>query len=216
MKLFGKNNGVNMRLDEAKQILKENGFICESAKLSVDELKEGDKLLIWYAGRYQYRPLGIITLLEPDTEVQRSDKGTAWICELQKTKQSSEYYVDEHIAYTHGTYGDAIVYPCVKWKHVYDLTDETEEVSLKFLDGKGEVWFKTEQKNHAFKGSKNGTYYIETDLNLLKEKNWWDYSESGNTIRDPRRLEKIYAEHPELKKQIEQMKTKYYDLHTKK
>ena len=31
---------VKEQLNEAKQILKENGFICESAKLSVDELKE--------------------------------------------------------------------------------------------------------------------------------------------------------------------------------
>lgn len=205
-----------MNLNEAKEILKKNGFICESAKINVNELKEGDEFLLWYAGKYQYRPLGIITLLEPDTEVQRSDKGTAWICELQKTEQSSEYYVDENIVYTHGTYGDAIVYPSVKWKHVYDLTDETEEISLKFLDGKGEVLRKTEQKNHAFKASKNGDYYIETDLKLLKEKNWWDYSEDGQTIRDPRRLQQIYAAHPELKKQIEQMKTKYYDLHIKK
>jgi hypothetical protein len=199
-----------MRLYEAKQILKERGYICESAKIKTEDLKEGDKLLLWCASRYQHRPLGIITLLEPDTEVQYQDKGKAWICELQKTKQSCEYYVDENIVYTHGTYGDAIVYPCVKWKHVYDLTDETKEIKLRFFD-KGVVWFKTEQKNHAYKG--DDSYYIDTNLNLLEEKNWWDYSEDGNTIRNPRELAQIYEEHPEFKEQIAKMKTKYYDLH---
>lgn len=201
-----------MNLNEAILELKEHGYICEKTDLNVEDLQEGDKFLLWRAGKYSYSPVGIITLLEPDTDVAKADQGKAWICELQKAVSGpTKYTVGKNIAYTHGTYGDAIVYPCVNWKHTYEMSDETEEISLKFFSDK-EVFYKTTQKNKAFKRDKDGEYFIDEDLDKLHQ-SWWEYSEGKNSITDPRRLEKIFAEHPELKKEYEGMKREYYDLH---
>ena len=209
------NDGVNMNLNEAQEILKNHGFLCEAEDVDVENLKEGDKYLLWVAGKYQYRPIGIITLLEPDTYVQRQDKGSAWICEIQKAESGPiKYEVGEHIAYTHGTYGDAIVYPAITWEHTYKIGNETTEQSLKFFKN-GKVWYKTEQKNLAFKEIKNRTYYITKDLDKMN-KYWWDYSEDGNSITNPREIEEVFEEHPELRKEFEGKKRRYYDLHTKK
>lgn len=201
-----------MNLNEAIMELKEHGYICESADLNVDELQEGDQFLLWRAGKYSHRPVGIITLLEPDTDVAKADQGKAWICELQKAVSGpTKYTVEKNIAYTHGTYGDAIVYPCVHWEHTYEMSDETKEISLKFFSGK-EVFYKTTQKNKAFKRDKDGSFYIDEDLEKL-HKSWWEYSEGEDYITDPRRLEKIFDEHPELRKEFEGMKREYYNLH---
>lgn len=203
-----------MNLNEAIIELKEHGYICEKTDLNVEDLQEGDEFLLWRAGKYSYSPVGIITLLEPDTDVAKADQGKAWICELQKAVSGpTKYTVGKNIAYTHGTYGDAIVYPCVNWKHTYEMSDETEEISLKFFSDK-EVFYKTTQKNKAFKRDKDGEYFIDEDLEKLHQ-SWWEYSEGKNSITDPRRLEKIFAEHPELKKEYEGMKREYYDLHNK-
>ena len=199
-----------MNLNEAIIELKEHGYICEKTDLNVEDLQEGDKFLLWRAGKYSYSPVGIITLLEPDTDVAKADQGKAWICELQKAVSGpTKYTVGKNIAYTHGTYGDAIVYPCVNWKHTYEMSDETEEISLKFFSDK-EVFYKTTQKNKAFKRDKDGEYFIDEDLEKLHQ-SWWEYGKAS--ITDPRRLEKIFAEHPELKKEYEGMKREYYDLH---
>ena len=62
------------------------------------------------SSRYSKRPVGIITLIEPDTVVAKADQGKAWICELQKAVSGpTKYSVGKNIAYTHGTDGDAIV-----------------------------------------------------------------------------------------------------------
>ena len=126
-----------MNLNEAILELNEHGYICEKEDLNVADLQEGDKFLLWRAGKYSYRPVGIITLLEPDTDVAKADQGKAWICELQKAVSGpTKYSVGKKIAYTHGTYGDAIVYPCVNWEHTYEMSDETKEISLKFFSGR--------------------------------------------------------------------------------
>lgn len=154
-------------------------------------------------------------MLEPDTDVAKADQGKAWICELQKAVSGpTKYSVGKNIAYTHGTYGNAIVYPCVNWEYTYEMTDETEEISLKFFSGISgkEVFTKTTQKNKAFKRDKDGEYFIDEDLDKLHQ-SWWEYTGGNNSITDPRRLEKIFAEHPELKKEYEGMKREYYDLH---
>lgn len=201
-----------MNLNEAILELKEHGYICEKTDLNVEDLQEGDKFLLLRSSRYSKRPVGIITLLEPDTDVAKVDQGKAWICELQKAVSGpTKYSVGKNIAYTHGTYGDAIVYPCVNWEHTYEMSDETEEISLKFFSDK-EVFYKTTQKNKAFKRDKDGEYFIDEDLEKLHQ-SWWEYSEGKASITDPRRLEKIFAEHPELKKEYEGMKREYYDLH---
>lgn len=201
-----------MNLNEAIIELKEHGYICEKTDLNVEDLQEGDKFLLWRAGKYSYRPVGIITLLEPDTDVAKADQGKAWICELQKAVSGpTKYTVGKNIAYTHGTYGDAIVYPCVNWEHTYEMSDETKEISLKFFSGK-EVFYKTTQKNKAFKRDKDGEYFIDEDLDKLHQ-SWWEYTGGNNSITDPRRLERIFAEHPELRKEYEGMKREYYDLH---
>lgn len=199
-----------MNLNEAILELKEHGYICEKTDLNVEDLQEGDEFLLWRAGKYSYSPVGIITLLEPDTDVAKADQGKAWICELQKAVSGpTKYSVGKNIAYTHGTYGDAIVYPCVNWKHTYEMSDETEEISLKFFSDK-EVFYKTTQKNKAFKRDKDGEYFIDEDLDKLHQ-SWWEYGKAS--ITDPRRLEKIFDEHPELRKEYEGMKREYYDLH---
>ena len=201
-----------MNLNEAILELKEHGYICEKTDLNVEDLQEGDKFLLLRSSRYSKRPVGIITLIEPDTDVAKADQGKAWICELQKAKSGpTKYSVGKNIAYTHGTYGDAIVYPCVNWEHTYKMSDETEEISLKFFSDK-EVFYKTTQKNKAFKCDKDGKYFIDEDLDKLHQ-SWWEYSVGKASITDPRRLEKIFAEHPELKKEYEGMKREYYDLH---
>lgn len=199
-----------MNLNEAILELKEHGYICEK-QINVEDLQEGDKFLLWRQSRYCHRPVGIITLLEPDTDVQKADQGKAWICELQKSKSGeTKYTVGKNIAYTHGTYGDAIVYPCVNWEHTFEMSDETTELSLKFLGE--EVFKKTTQKNKAFKRDKEGYLYIDADLDRL-HKSWWEYTEGEDSITDPRQLERIFAEHPELRKEYEGMKREYYNLH---
>lgn len=42
------------------------------------------------------------------------------------------------------------------------------------------------------------------------------YSSSDNVITDERKIAEIFAEHPELKKEFEGKKRRYYDLHTNK
>ena len=201
-----------MNLNEALIKLKEHGYICEREELNVDELQEGDQFLLWRQSRYSHRPVGIITLIEPDTDVAKADQGKAWICELQKAKSGpTKYTVGKNIAYTHGTYGDAIVYPCVNWEHTFEIGDETKEISLKFFSGK-EVFNKTTQKNKAFKRDKDGYLYVDEDLDRL-HKPWWEYTEGNDSITNPRELERIFSEHPELRKEYEGMKREYYDLH---
>lgn len=201
-----------MNLNEAILELNEHGYICEKEELNVDELQEGDQFLLWRQSRYCNRPVGIITLIEPDTDVAKADQGKAWICELQKAVSGpTKYSVGKNIAYTHGTYGDAIVYPCVNWEHTFEIGDETKEISLKFFSGK-EVFNKTTQKNKAFKRDKDGYLYVDENLDRL-HKPWWEYTEGNDSITDPRQLERIFAEHPELRKEYEGMKREYYDLH---
>ena len=200
-----------MNLNEAILELKEHGYICEKTDLNVEDLQEGDKFLLLRSSRYSKRPVGIITLIEPDIDVAKADQGKAWICELQKAVSGpTKYSVGKNIAYTHGTYGDAIVYPCVNWKHTYEMSDETEEISLKFFSDK-EVFYKTTQKNKAFKRDKNGYLYIDADLDRL-HKPWPEYTDN-DSITNPREIERIFAEHPELRKEYEGMKREYYDLH---
>ena len=193
-----------MKLNEAK-------YLCEQ-ELNVEDLKEGDQFLMWRSGKYSHSPVGIITLLEPDTDVSKADQGKAWIVELQKSKSGpTKYSVGKNIAYTHGTYGDAIVYPCVNWEHTYEMSDERVEFSLKFFSG-SEVFRKTTQKNKAFKRSKDCEYYIDKNLDKLYD-SWWEYSEGNDSITDPRQLERIFEKHPELRKEYEGMKREYYNLH---
>ena len=203
-----------MNLNEAIIELKEHGYICEKTDLNVEDLQEGDKFLLLRSSRYSKRPVGIITLIEPDTDVAKADQGKAWICELQKAVSGpTKYSIGKNIAYTHGTYGDAIVYPCVYLEHTYEMSDETEEISLKFFSGISgkEVFTKTTQKNKAFKRDKDGYLYIDADLDRL-HKPWPEYTDN-DSITNPREIERIFAEHPELRKEYEGMKREYYDLH---
>ena len=200
-------------LNEAIQELEEHGYICE--KDDLHDLHEGDQFLLWKGTKWYHRPVGIITLLEPDTDVQAIDKGRAWICELQKAVSGpTEYSVGKNVSYSHGTYGDAIVKPCIDWKYTYEIGDETEEISLKLFTpnlGK-EVFLKSTQKNKAFRRIKDCTYYIDENLDRLYQ-NWWEYSEGDSSITDPKEIEKILAEHPKLRKEYEGMKKEYYNLH---
>lgn len=65
--------------------------------------------------------------------------------------------------------------------------------------------------NKAFKRDKDGYLYIDADLDRL-HKPWPEYTDN-DSITNPREIERIFAEHPELRKEYEGMKREYYDLH---
>lgn len=198
-----------MLLDEAKQILKENGFICEEVKADLNHLKPGDEFLLFKIAASSDYPIGKLTLIEPDEDVKPSVKAKkkAWICELQDIKpEPAKFYIGQNHAFTHGTYGDAIVYPVVRFTHDYSLTDKKEEISVYFMGE--EVLFKNNKKNFV-KGKWND--YFITDLeNLDNGKRTW--GSSDNVITNEKELAEIFEEHPELKKEYDEFETKYYNL----
>lgn len=55
------------------------------------------------------------------------------------------------------------------------------------------------------------TSIIIADLDRL-HKPWPEYTDN-DSITNPREIERIFAEHPELRKEYEGMKREYYDLH---
>jgi hypothetical protein len=201
--------GDFMRLDEAKQILKENGFLCEEVKADLNHLKPGDEFLLFTQSSYGDYPKGKLTLIEPDEDVKPSvrAKNKAWICELEEVEQEpAEFYIGQKHAFTHGTYGDAIVYPVVRFEHKYKLSGKKKKESVYFMWE--EVLFKNDKKN--FVKGKWHNYFI-TDLeNLDNGKKTW--GSSNNVITNEKELAEIFAEHPELKKEYDEFETKYYNL----
>jgi len=195
-----------MRLDEAKEILKDNGFLCEKIEADLNNIKAGDEFLIYTLGDYGDYPRYKATAIEPDDNVKPSLKGKVWKYKLTEIKHGpSEYYIGKKHSFTHGTYGDAIVYPVVRYKSTFVLGDKTSTDSICFLGE--EVRF----GRNEFRKSKWDDYFV-TDMDKLTngDINW---GSSDNVITDERKIDEIFAEHPELEKEYNEIERKYYNLH---
>ena len=193
-----------MLLKEAREILKDRGFLLEYIEKDLHKLQEGDELLIYINCVDGDYPEYKATILGLDENVKPRMKGKAWRVELAEIKTSStDYYIGTKSAFTHGTYGDAIIYPKVCYKNTYEVTDNTEMDSICFIHE--EVRFKSNDFN------KSRRKYFVTDIEKLNNGDI-TWGSSNNTISDEEKLEKIFAEHPELKKEYDSFETKFYNL----
>lgn len=194
-----------MDLYEAKQILKNNGFICEETNIDLKNLQEGDELLIFTFGDYGDYPRYKATILGLDDDVKPRMKGKTWKVELAQIKaKPATYSIGKRTAFTHGTYGDAVVYPVIRFHHDYEATDKTQIDSI-FLLGE-EVRF----KSNGYKSGSLGRYMATDIENLNNGKMSW--GSSNDELTSEKDIARVLAEHPELKKEYEEMETKYYNL----
>lgn len=182
-----------MLLSEARRILEHNGFICEEIEGVTGGPSAGDKFLLYVKIGFESRPLGIITLEEHE--------GRTWRCVFNKAKPTDvDYYVEEDVAFSHGTYGKAIVYPTLKYKQNYSISDEGTEISIGFAHH-NEVCFK-DVKNLPFRYSNKNRYFVSKDLDSLNA----IWKNDKNTITDDKRVAEILDKNPELKKEFEKIK----------